>query len=308
MPEGDVLEPGLGVAAQDARQPADALGGDRVSLVRHRRRAFLGAGGERLLDLAHLRPLEVADLLAEALDPGAGERDRLQDVGMAVARDDLGGDLLGPQPEPVHDCSLDARRGRGVGADGAGELADRSLREGFAQAGQVAVRLEREAGEAEPEAGRLGVDAVGTPDAERLGVLSRLRNERVAIAARARGQDRPGLDQLQRQRRIEHVGGGEPVVDPPSVLADRVGDHVDERGDVVIGRPLPLLDGRDRERRPLAASRRRRRRDPSLGRPGVGRSELDLEPAVHTPLVAPDGADLLSRVAGDQLGGSIVTR
>ena len=49
--------------------------GDRVALVRHRARALL-AGAERLLDLAHLGALEVADLGREALQPGAGERDR----------------------------------------------------------------------------------------------------------------------------------------------------------------------------------------------------------------------------------------
>ena len=52
-------------------------------------------GAERLLDLAHLRALQVADLGREALEPGAGERDRLQQLGVAVARDDLRGDRLG---------------------------------------------------------------------------------------------------------------------------------------------------------------------------------------------------------------------
>ena len=100
VPQRDVLEPGLRVAAQHAREPADALGGDRVALVRHRARALL-AGAERLLDLAHLGALEVADLLREALEPGAGERDRAQQLGVAVARHDLGGDRLGGQAEPL---------------------------------------------------------------------------------------------------------------------------------------------------------------------------------------------------------------
>ena len=94
VPQRDVLEPGLGVAAQHARQPGDALGRDRVALVRHRAGALL-AGAERLLDLAHLGALQVADLGREALQPGAGERDRLQQLGVAVARHDLGGDRLG---------------------------------------------------------------------------------------------------------------------------------------------------------------------------------------------------------------------
>ena len=67
---------------------------DRVALVGHRARALL-AGAERLLDLAHLGALEVADLGGEALEPGAGERDRRQHLGVAVARDDLRRDRLG---------------------------------------------------------------------------------------------------------------------------------------------------------------------------------------------------------------------
>ena len=118
-------------------------------------------------------------------------------------------------------ASIDGR-GRGVGADRAGELADRRLLEGVAQAAQVAVGLEREAGEAQPERRRLGVDAVGAPDAERLGVLARLRDERVAVA-RSRPLIRiaPASTSCSAERGVEHVGGGEPVVDPAPLVADR---------------------------------------------------------------------------------------
>ena len=101
MPEGDVLDPRLRVAAQDAGEAGDALGADRVALVRHRRGALL-AGGERLFDLAHLGFLQVAHLGREALEAGAGDRDRRQQLRVAVARDDLGGDVLAPRPS----CSI----------------------------------------------------------------------------------------------------------------------------------------------------------------------------------------------------------
>ena len=84
MPEGDVLEAGLGVAAQHPGQARDPLGEDRVALVRHRRGALL-AGTERLLDLAHLGALEVADLGREALEARAGEGDRRKHGRVAVA-------------------------------------------------------------------------------------------------------------------------------------------------------------------------------------------------------------------------------
>ena len=76
----------------------DLLALDRVALVRHRRGALL-PGAERLLDLAHLGALQVADLGREALEAGAGERDRAEQLGVAVARHDLRGDVLAREPQ-----------------------------------------------------------------------------------------------------------------------------------------------------------------------------------------------------------------
>ena len=84
---------GAGVAAQQARQPGDPLGQDRVALVGHRRAALL-AGPERLHDLADLGVLEVADLGREPLERAAGDGDRGQERGVAVALDDLGADRV----------------------------------------------------------------------------------------------------------------------------------------------------------------------------------------------------------------------
>ena len=192
VPEGHVLEPGLRVAAQDAGEAGDPLGGDRVALVRHRRGALL-ALAERLLDLADLGPLEVPDLGREALEAGAGDRDRREQLGVAVAGDDLRRRVLDAEPEPLHDRRLDRRRQRGVGADGAGELPEPGRGERALEPREVAVGLEGEAGEPEAEAGRLGVDPVGAADADRVAVLERPLDERVAVGARAGDDDLAGV-------------------------------------------------------------------------------------------------------------------
>src|SRR5215212_1018780 len=86
-------------------------------------------------------------------------------------------------------------------------------------------------------------------------------------------------------------------MDPSPILADRGSDDVDERGDVVIGGLLPLLDRVDRERRALA----------DAGRVDAGMDacqhvhdrELDLEPVVELALLRPHRAHLRARVPID---------
>ena len=117
------------------------------------------------------------------------------------------------------------------------------------QALGVAVRLEREARELDAERGRLGVHAVGAPDAQRVRVLARARDQRGHERAGARHDHLAGRAQLQRERRVEHVRGGQPEVDPAPRLADRRREHVDERGHVVLGHQLALLHLGDREAR-----------------------------------------------------------
>ena len=66
-----------GVAAQHPGEAGDALAGDRVALVRHRRRALLAAA-ERLLRLAHLGALQVADLGREPVERRAEHGQRAE--------------------------------------------------------------------------------------------------------------------------------------------------------------------------------------------------------------------------------------
>ena len=178
VPQRDVLDRRLRVAAQHSRQPGDALGRDRVALVRHRARPLLGPRAKRLLGLADLRALKVADLRRQPLQARPGERDRLQQLGVAVTRDDLRRDVLGAEPEPREHAALEVRRRRGVGADGAAERADADARERSAQPFEVAMRLEREACELDPEGRRLGVDAVRAARADRADMRAGLRHER----------------------------------------------------------------------------------------------------------------------------------
>src|SRR5258707_10412740 len=89
-------------------------------------------------------------------------------------------------------------------------------------------------------------------------------------------------------------------MDPAPWLADRLRDDVDERGHVVVGDLLALIDRLDRERAKLL--------DPACVLGGhhallgerLDGGHLDLQPRVHARLVGPDGAHLAARVALDQ--------
>jgi hypothetical protein len=157
------------------------------------------------------------------------------------------------------------------------------------------VRLEREAGELEAEARRLGVDPVRAPDARRVGELARAVRERGRQLARAGHDRRPGGPQLQRERRVQDVGGREAEVDPASGRPRRGGEDVDERGHVVVGDALALLDGLDGEGGGADGL------ELGLGRPveRLRGGDLDVAPGRHAGFVGPDGAELGARVAGD---------
>ena len=244
-----------GCAADDARQPADPLRDDRVPLVRHRRRALLAAA-ERLLDLAHLGPREVADLEREPLQRRRQQRERVQHLGVAVALEDLRRARRRLEPEPLAGDPLDLGIGGGVGADRAGQLADADPLERARDPDAVALERERPAGELEAERRRLGVDAVRPADRDRLAGAPRpARSQRRARARARRGSARPPRGAAATSAVSSDVGRGQPVVEPAALVAELLGDGVDERGDVVLGSRFDLGDALGRRDRRARADR-----------------------------------------------------
>src|SRR5258706_12679023 len=98
MPERLILKCRMGVATKEPGEPGDPLGQNRIALVRHRRAALL-AGLERLLELADLGVLEVADLGRKALEATADDRDRREQRSVAIALNDLGPRRTGLEPQ-----------------------------------------------------------------------------------------------------------------------------------------------------------------------------------------------------------------
>ena len=252
VPESDVLQADLRRAAHDAREAADPLGGDRIALVRHRRGALL-AGGERLLDLADLGAREVADLEAEGVERRGDDGEHREELRVPVALDDLRGVGCGLEAQTLAREPLELRAGGRVRADGAGELADPHPLERTIEARTPAIELERPAGELQPERRRLGMDAVRAAHDQRPAVLLGPGDDGFEGAVEALDEERSGLAHLKRERGVEHVRGGEAVVEPaPSLRVEPFADRIDEGGEVVA-RPSPRARERVRASAPLPA-------------------------------------------------------
>ena len=291
--------PTVGGRAHDAREAADPLGDLRVALVRHRGGA-LHAFRERLLDLANLGSREMADLGREPLERRRGQREDGQQLGVAVARDHLRRERIRLQAEPLACDPFHLGIEAGVAPDGAGELADAVRLERAHEPLPVAVELEGPACELPAERRRLGVNPVGAADADRAAVLLGLLHDRVDRAIQPGEDQLPGVLDLEREGRVDDVGGGEAVVDPAALGPELLGDGVDERGGVVVGDPLDLRDALDARRLRAGANRGDiLGGDRSHLDPAVERGELDLEPACELALLRPDTAHLGPGVAGD---------
>src|SRR5436190_1314789 len=105
---------------------------------------------------------------------------------MTVSVDDLRRDRLDEEAEAAADLLLEIRRDGGVGADGAGDLADGDLLLCLRKAVDVAAHLVVPGGELEAEGGGLGVDAVAAAQAARVLVRLRADGERGGSSRRHR--------------------------------------------------------------------------------------------------------------------------
>ena len=216
MPQGDVLEPDEGISAHESREPADPLGDDRVALVRHRRRALL-ARRERLLDLTHLGPREVPDLEREAVERGGEDREGGQELGVAVALEDLRRAGRWLEAQRLARDALDIRRRGRVGPDRTRELAHAHSGECVVEPATVALELERPAQQLETEGRRLGMDSVRPADRDRVAVLLRAGDDRLERAVDPIADQRSRVLHRERESGVEHVRRGEAVVEPAAL-------------------------------------------------------------------------------------------
>ena len=165
-----------------------------------------------------------------------------------------------------------------------------------------------EARELEAEGGGLGVDAVAAADRGRQLVLERLALQGGQQRVELRQDQVRGAAELDRQRGVEQVGGGQAEMEEPRLLAGHFLD-VGEKSDHVVPRDRldllhprrvdqPLAGGLDLDRQPVDGLWRD---GADLGH-GFGGGQLDVEPDAQSRLGRPDRRHLGPAVARDHAG------
>ena len=272
--------------------PRQALGGDRVALVRHRRRALL-AGAEPLLGLAHLGALQVAQLGRDQLDRRAAD---------GAARTGTGrggrGAITCVRPAPARGrARAHVRLDRGVDvrvrADRTRQLADARRLAGGASRTRSRSTSKAHTASFSAERGRLGVHAVGAPDHG----VSRCSSARAATHGDERGRATSGGQRPRRaaaararcrRRRTTSARSGSSATDGPTCSAS-TRRRRSRRGS--CARSISFARSTSMARLRADVGDGVGRHDAER-RPAVEGRELHVEPAFQAALVRPDGPHL----------------
>ena len=259
MPQRHVLQRRERIAAHQPGEPGEVLGEDGVPLVGHGRAALL-PGAERLLHLADLGALQVADLHRELLQAGRQQRQRAEVLGVAVALDDLArGRSAADRPSSRQACSSTAG-GRWAKVPTAPEIFPTAM---VARARTSRSRPRRSSSYQMASLCPKDIGSAWMPWLRPIITVRRCSKARVLTAAITRSTPATSsicrVAEHHRQRGVEHVGGGHPEVQPARGGADPLLHEGEEGDDVVPGGALDLVDARGVRRR------RSRRRGPGTG-------------------------------------------
>ena len=291
VPERDIFHRGDGVTADDASQTAQSFAGDRVALVRHGRAAFL-ALGEKFFHLEDLGALQMAELGGPAVERAGGQGEHGHEFRMAVALDDLGGKRGGLEPELGADFLFDARIEVGARADGTAQFSHGDalahFHETFAHAAEFVIHQRH----LETEGDRFGMDAVAAAHHGRESVRTGLLRGGSADFVDTFDQQIGGFGHLHRERGVEDIGRGQPLVHPTGGGTDRGGDIFEEGNDVVVGALFDLEDLGEGKFGFFADGLGVSGRDLSQPGHGLTGEGFDLEPDLVFALVGPEGAHL----------------
>ena len=165
-------------------------------------------------------------------------------------------------------------------------------------------------GQFQAEARRLGMDAMAAADGQRMLVFKGPFLQGGEHVVEVGQQQIRRLGQLHREAGVEHVRGGEPLMDEAAFRPDALGEPGQEGDHVVPGLALDLVDPLDVRRADgrqfgvaaLANHRSRLGRDGADRRHRLAGEGLDFKPDPVAVFGRPDGGGLGAGIAGDHGG------
>ena len=184
------------------------------------------------------------------------------------------------------------------------ELAYAQIFGGGLEARDVALRLRIPVGDFESEGDGFGVDAVGAADHRRVFELPCPAFEHFGETLQVAGDQRRGLLNEQRLRRIDHIVRGEAVVEPAGVRANDLGHGRGEGDDVMFDLGFNLEDAVNAEVGARVNGLGGFFRHDAGGGERFGRGDFDRQPGAEAVLVAPDASHLGPGIAWDHEGFS----
>ena len=187
-------------------------------------------------------------------------------------------------------------------ADRAGELAHAHLLGRQFEALDVAQHLGVPVGQLQSKGDGLGMHAVSAADHRSVFELPGAALEHVAQLLQVFANDGRGLLDQQRLRGVNHVVGGEAVMQPARFRADFFGDGGGEGDDVVLHFGFDLVDAVEVEVALFADGDGRRLRNQSGFGQGFGGRQFDFKPGAELVLVAPDMPHFGPGITCDQGG------
>ena len=225
--------------------------------------------------------------------------------GVPVALDDLRGNRGHLQPQPLADALFVFRLQVGGVADRPGKLAHPHLLGRQVEALQVAAHLRIPVRQLQAEGNGLGVDAVGAADHRRVLEFEGAAAEHLDHALQAAADDGRSLLDQQRLRRIDHIIGGQAIVQPARLGTDLLGHRRGKGDDVMLDLGLDGLDARELEIALLADGASCRLRHQSGFGQSLGGGHLNLQPGAELVFIAPDAAHLRARISCESRHSSL---
>ena len=143
------------------------------------------------------------------------------------------------------------------------------------------------------------MDAVGAADHRRVFEFPGPAFEHLGETLEVAGDQRRGLLDEQRLRRIDHIVRGQAVVEPARVRAYDLGHRRGEGDDVVLDLGFDLEDAVDVEVGARADCLGGIFRHDAGGGQRFGRGDFDREPGAEAVFVAPDASHLGPGIAWD---------